>query len=135
MTFDPADQGLDADEVSERVDEAIAENEVVLFMKGTPMMPQCGYSKRAIGLIGQYRDDVATVDALQNLDAFREALEAHSGWETIPQTFVDGEFVGGSDILAELEERGELAETLNVDPADVPDTDGAAADGGVDAPF
>jgi monothiol glutaredoxin len=135
MTFDPADQGLDADEVSERVDEAIAENEVVLFMKGTPMMPQCGYSKRAIGLIGQYREDVATVDVLQNLDAFREVLESHSGWETIPQTFVDGEFVGGSDILAELEERGELAETLNVDPADRPDADGAAADGGVDAPF
>jgi len=135
MTFDPADQGLDAEEVSERVDEAIAGNEVVLFMKGTPMMPQCGYSKRAIGLIGQYRDDVATVDVLQNLDAFREALESHSGWETIPQTFVDGEFVGGSDILAELEERGELPETLNVDPADVPDSEGTAADGGVDAPF
>jgi monothiol glutaredoxin len=137
MTFDPMDQGLDADEVPDRVNEAIEQNEVVLFMKGDARMPQCGYSKRALGLIGQYRDDVETVDALQNLDAFREALDAHSGWETIPQTFVDGEFVGGSDVLAELDERGELAETLNVDPDEIEaDASASAADdGGVDAPF
>ncbi|MGZ0746117.1 glutaredoxin family protein [Haloparvum sp. AD34] len=137
MTFDPMDQGLDAEEVEARVDEAIENNEVVLFMKGDARMPQCGYSKRAVGLIGQYRSDLETVDTLQNLDAFREALEEHSGWETIPQTFVDGEFVGGSDVLAELDERGELAEKLNADPDA---NDGSAAtspsdDGGVDAPF
>ena len=131
MTFDPSEQGLSADEVQERVDEAIAENEVVLFMKGNAMMPQCGYSKRAVGLIGQYRDDVATVDTLQNLEAFREALDEHSGWDTIPQTFVDGEFIGGSDILAELDERGELAAKLDAD------AEGVEADGGdvTDAPF
>jgi monothiol glutaredoxin len=131
MTFDPSEQGLSADEVQERVDEAIAENEVVLFMKGNTMMPQCGYSKRAVGLIGQYRDDVATVDTLQNLEAFREALNEHSGWDTIPQTFVDGEFIGGSDILAELDEREELAAKLNAD------AEGVEADGGdvTDAPF
>ncbi|WP_430505915.1 glutaredoxin family protein [Haloparvum sp. PAK95] len=137
MTFDPMDQGLDAEEVEARVDEAIENNEVVLFMKGDARMPQCGYSKRAVGLIGQYRSDLETVDTLQNLDAFREALEEHSGWETIPQTFVDGEFVGGSDVLAELDERGELAEKLNADPDA---NDGSAAtspsdDGSVDAPF
>ncbi|QZP39109.1 glutaredoxin [Halobaculum magnesiiphilum] len=110
-------------------------------MKGDARMPQCGYSKRAIGLIGQYRDDVATVNTLENLDAFREALEAESGWETIPQTFVDGEFVGGSDILAELEERGELAETLDADGAAAGDADAGVADtaadvsDGPDAPF
>ncbi|MFC6787286.1 glutaredoxin family protein [Halobaculum halobium] len=138
MTFDPMDQGIDAEEAHERTTDAIADNEVVLFMKGSPRMPQCGYSKRAIGLISQYRDDVATVDALANLDAFREALEAESGWETIPQTFVDGEFVGGSDILAELDERGELAETLNADADAGTDAD-AAVDGdgetATDAPF
>nr|WP_321168209.1 glutaredoxin domain-containing protein [Halobaculum saliterrae] len=106
---------MDAEEAHERTTDAIADNEVVLFMKGNARMPQCGYSKRAVGLISRYRDDVATVDTLKNLDAFREALEAESGWETIPQTFVDGEFVGGSDVLAELEERGELAETLNAE--------------------
>ncbi len=139
MTFDPTDQGLDDDEVQDVVDEAIENNEVVLFMKGTAVMPQCGYSKRALGLIQQYRDDFETVDVLDNLPAFREALESHSGWETTPQTFVEGEFVGGSDILAELDERGELAETLNVDP----ETVDVEADGGsetasaddVDAPF
>ena len=129
MTFDPGAQGLDADAVQERVDDAIADNEVVLFMKGSAMMPQCGYSKRAIGILQQYRDDVETVDALQNLDAFRAALNEHSGWETIPQAFVDGEFIGGSDIIAELDERGELAEKLGVDPDEVEN------DAATDAPF
>ncbi|WP_247001032.1 glutaredoxin family protein [Halosolutus gelatinilyticus] len=108
----PPNQGLDQEEVDERVAAAIEENEVVLFMKGTELMPQCGYSRRALGLIDQYRDDYETVDVLESLDEYRAALDERSGWETIPQTFVDGEFVGGSDVLAELEERGELAETL-----------------------
>jgi len=112
MTFEP-NAGLSQEEVTERVDRAIADNEVVLFMKGTEHMPQCGYSDRALGLIGQYREDFETVDVLDSLDEFRAALEAHSGWETIPQTFVDGEFVGGSDVLAELEERGELEAELS----------------------
>ena len=99
----PPNQGLDQEEVDEQVAETIAENDVVLFMKGTELMPQCGYSRRALGLIDQHCDE------------YRAALSEHSGWETIPQTFVDGEFVGGSDILAELEERGELAETLDAE--------------------
>ncbi|QLD88998.1 glutaredoxin [Natronomonas salina] len=138
MTFDPSSPELDAAEVQERVDAAIEDHEVVLFMKGDELMPQCGYSDRALGLLKRYRDDVEVVDALQNLEAFREALEAHSGWETIPQAFVDGEFVGGSDILAELEDRGELAETLNVDPEtvdDAPAGGSTSSAGDVDAPF
>ena len=114
MTFDP-NASLDQEEVDERVATAIEENDVVLFMKGTPMMPQCGYSRRALGLIQQHREDVATVDVLESLDEFRAALNERSGWETIPQTYVNGEFVGGSDILAELDERGELGETLAVE--------------------
>lgn len=111
MSF-PPDTDMDQDEVNEIVDTAIEDNEIVLFMKGTELMPQCGYSRKALGLIGQYREDIETINVLDSLDEFRAALERHSGWETIPQTFVDGEFVGGSDVLAELEERGELAETL-----------------------
>ncbi|WP_026190426.1 glutaredoxin family protein [Halomicrobium katesii] len=111
MTFNP-NEGLPQDEVTERVDEAIESNEVVLFMKGTEMMPQCGYSDKALTLIGQHRDDFETVDVLESLDEYRVALEEHSGRETIPQTFVDGEFVGGSDILEQYAERGELAVTL-----------------------
>jgi monothiol glutaredoxin len=111
MAFDPSPD-LSTEEVRERVDETIEAEDVVLFMKGTEMMPQCGFSRRALGLIKQHHEDVETVNVLDALDAYREALEAHSGWETIPQTYVDGEFVGGSDILGELDERGELAETL-----------------------
>ena len=111
MTFDP-ESSLPQEEVEEQVTSTIADNEVVLFMKGTPLMPQCGYSDRALTLIKQYREAFETVDVLESLDEYRAALEAESGWETVPQTFVDGEFVGGSDVLAELEERGELGETL-----------------------
>lgn len=112
MAFEPESE-LSPAEVQERVDTAIEENEVVLFMKGTALMPQCGYSRRALGLLSQHREDVETVNVLDALDAYRSALEAHSGWETIPQIYVNGEFIGGSDILAELDERGELKETLN----------------------
>jgi len=111
MTFDP-NESLPQEEVDERVDAAIEDNEVVLFMKGTELMPQCGYSDRALTLLTQYRDDVEVVDTLESLDEFRAALERHSGRETIPQTFVDGEFVGGSDILKQLDERGDLEPKL-----------------------
>lgn len=112
MAFEPESE-LAPEEVQERVDTAIVENEVVLFMKGTELMPQCGYSRRALGLLSQYRDDIETVNVLDALEAYRTALEGHSGWETIPQTYVNGEFIGGSDILVELDERGDLKKTLN----------------------
>ena len=111
MVFDPTAH-LSPEEVKDHVDSTIENNDVVLFMKGTDLMPQCGYSRRALGLIQQYQTNVETVNVLDALDEYREALEQHSGWETIPQTFVDGEFVGGSDVLAELDERGELEATL-----------------------
>jgi len=135
MTFDPTGEELDADEVEEIVSEKVEENEVVLFMKGTPMMPQCGFSKRALGLISKYREDVETVDVLRNLEAFREALNERSGWETIPQTYVDGEFVGGSDILAELDERGDLAETLNVPDAEPDESESESESETLESPF
>jgi monothiol glutaredoxin len=112
MTFDPSAE-FDPEEIEQEVDETIENNEVVLFMKGTELMPQCGYSRKAVALIQQHRDDLETVDVLEGIDHYREALARHSDRETIPQTFVDGEFVGGSDILEQLQERGELAETLN----------------------
>jgi len=112
MTFDP-NEGLPQEEVTERVDAAIEDNEVVLFMKGNELMPQCGYSERALALLDKHREEFETVDTLQSLDEFRAALERHSDRTTIPQTFVNGEFVGGSDILATLDERGELAAKLD----------------------
>jgi monothiol glutaredoxin len=111
MTFDP-NQSIPQAEVDDIVDEAIAANDVVLFMKGTPLMPQCGYSDRALTLLNNHRSEFETIDVLQSLDEFRVALERHSSWTTTPQAYVDGEFVGGSDVLMELQERGELASTL-----------------------
>ncbi|WP_254768702.1 glutaredoxin family protein [Salinilacihabitans rarus] len=111
----PPNRGFDQEEVDEHVADAIENNEVVLFMKGNELMPQCGYSQRALELIATHREEFETVDVLESLAEYRAALEEHSGWETIPQTFVDGEFVGGSDVLAELEERGELAATLGAE--------------------
>lgn len=100
------------EEVETEVDEIIESAEVALFMKGNELMPQCGYSKKALALIKQHRDDVEVIDVLGSLPHYRQALESYSGRETIPQAFVEGEFVGGSDILEQLHERGELGETL-----------------------
>ncbi|MBX0294571.1 glutaredoxin family protein [Haloarcula nitratireducens] len=111
MSFEPEE--LSREEVQAKVDETIENNDVALFMKGTELMPQCGYSRKAVGLIQQYRDDVETVNVLTATEAYREALSEYSGRETIPQTFVDGEFVGGSDILEQLDENGDLRATLN----------------------
>jgi monothiol glutaredoxin len=112
MTFEQ-ETDYTQEELNDQVDDAIENNEVVLFMKGTELMPQCGYSRKAVALIQRHRDDVETVDVLEALDQYRVALDRHSGRETIPQTFVDGEFVGGSDILEQLQERGDLGEKLN----------------------
>ncbi len=114
MTFSPESEA-DAEEIRDRVDESIASNDVVLFMKGNRLMPQCGYSQRALELIGKHVEEFETVDVLPALPQYREALESHSGWETIPQTYADGEFIGGSDVLAELDERGELGAELGAE--------------------
>jgi monothiol glutaredoxin len=98
--------------VRERVDRTIESSDAVLFMKGDPGSPRCHFSDRAHGLVSQYADDIEYVNVLDALEAYREALEPHSGRQTIPQLFVDGEFVGGSDILAELDDRGELEARL-----------------------
>src|SRR6056297_770119 len=111
MTAKPRDEPSEA--IRQRVDETIETSDGVLFRKGTPERPRCGFSQRAAGLIAQYRDAFAVVNVLEVLPAYRAALESHSGWETIPQTYVDGEFVGGSDILAELDERGHLRARLD----------------------
>jgi len=112
MSFQP-DSGADPEEIKQDVDETIESNDVVLFMKGNQLMPQCGYSSKALELIGKHVEEFETVDVLPALAEYRAALNDHSGWETIPQTYVDGEFIGGSDILEELDERGELEAELS----------------------
>ncbi|MDY7082076.1 MAG: Grx4 family monothiol glutaredoxin [Halobacteria archaeon] len=99
------------EEMKERIEDAIEENEIIIFMKGNKMMPQCGYSARAVKAVGQFREDFETVDVLRD-ERIREVLEDVSDWPTIPQVFIGGEFQGGSDIVVEMYENGELEEKI-----------------------
>jgi monothiol glutaredoxin len=102
------------------IDEAIRENEIILFMKGTPEAPACGFSARTVAALQALEAPFAAVDILPD-PRIRQELSGLSGWPTIPQLFVKGELVGGCDIVMELYETGELAQTLGVQAsADVP---------------
>jgi monothiol glutaredoxin len=92
-----------------RIDATVKGNDVVLFMKGTPLFPQCGFSSRAIAILEHLGVEYATVDVLQD-QGIRQGIKSYSDWPTIPQLYVKGEFVGGSDIMMEMYESGELAE-------------------------
>jgi monothiol glutaredoxin len=94
-------------DVKERIDALVKSNEVVLFMKGTPLFPQCGFSSRAIAILDHLGAPYETVDVLQDQD-IRGGIKEYSDWPTIPQLYVKGEFVGGSDIMMEMFENGEL---------------------------
>ena len=101
--------------------EAIRDNDTILFMKGTPEAPACGFSARAAGALQALEVPFAAVDILPD-PRIRQELSALSNWPTIPQLFVKGELVGGADIVAEMYETGELAEQLGVTaPAEAPD--------------
>ena len=101
-------------EIREFIADAIAENQVMLFMKGTPHEPACGFSARTAGALNALGVKYAALDILPD-PRIREQLSALSGWPTIPQLFVDGELVGGCDIVTEMYETGELAEKLGVE--------------------
>jgi monothiol glutaredoxin len=95
-----------------RIDALVKGNDVVLFMKGTPLFPQCGFSSRAIAILERLGvEDYASVDVLQDQEV-RSGIKQYSDWPTIPQLYVRGEFVGGSDIMTEMFEAGELGELL-----------------------
>jgi monothiol glutaredoxin len=99
------------------ISEAIQENRVILFMKGTPEMPACGFSARTVAAIQATGAPFAAVDILPD-PRIRQELSALSNWPTIPQLFVDGELVGGADIVTEMYESGELHEALGVPSSD-----------------
>ena len=106
------------DEIRGFIENSIKENRVMLFMKGTPQQPACGFSLRASGALNALGVKYAALDILPD-PRIREELSAVSGWPTIPQLFVDGELIGGSDIVMEMFESGELAETLGVEQPDL----------------
>ena len=96
-----------------RIDELVKANAVVLFMKGTTLFPQCGFSSRAIAILEHLKVPYETVDVLQDPD-IRQGIKAYSDWPTVPQLYVYGEFVGGSDIMMEMFESGELQQLVGV---------------------
>jgi monothiol glutaredoxin len=101
-------------QISAAIQEAIAENDVILFMKGTPDAPRCGFSARTVATLEALGTPFAAVDILPD-PRIRQELSALSNWPTIPQLFVRGELVGGCDIVTEMYESGELAETIGVE--------------------
>ncbi len=92
---------------NERIDELVKANNVVLFMKGSPLFPQCGFSSKAIAILDHLNVEYASVDVLQDME-IRQGIKEYSDWPTIPQLYVKGEFLGGSDIMMEMYEAGEL---------------------------
>jgi monothiol glutaredoxin len=95
-----------------RISELVTSNDVVLFMKGTPLFPQCGFSSRAIAILDHCGVAYESVDVLQDMEV-RQAIKSFSDWPTIPQLYIKGEFVGGSDIMMEMFEAGELQQLLD----------------------
>ena len=98
----------------ERIDALVKGNDVVLFMKGSVLFPQCGFSSRAVAILDHLDVPFETVDVLQDQE-IRQGIKEYSDWPTIPQLYVRGEFVGGSDIMMEMFESGELQQLLKAE--------------------
>ncbi|MBJ6122237.1 Grx4 family monothiol glutaredoxin [Sphingomonas mollis] len=105
------------DDANARIDAVVKANRAVLFMKGSPLFPQCGFSSRAVAILNHLGAEFESVDVLQD-QGIRQGIKAFSDWPTIPQLYVDGEFVGGSDIMMEMYESGELAELFGAEKSD-----------------
>jgi monothiol glutaredoxin len=105
-------------DAQQRIDDLVKSNEILLFMKGTASFPQCGFSGRAIQILkacGVDPKTVKTVNVLED-DGIRQGIKEYSHWPTIPQLYIKGEFIGGSDIMMEMYESGELVKTLGNSP-------------------
>jgi monothiol glutaredoxin len=101
--------------IREQVEQAIRDNDVLLFMKGTPDAPRCGFSMRVVGVLGDYNVEYGAIDVLPALEPLREVTGEISDWRTFPQLYVNGELVGGCDIVEEMHASGELAEMVGVE--------------------
>jgi monothiol glutaredoxin len=99
-------------EVQQRIDQLVKNNRVVLFMKGTAQFPMCGFSGRAIQILKECGvNDLTTVNVLED-DAIRQGIKDYADWPTIPQLYINGEFIGGSDIMMEMFQEGQLQQAL-----------------------
>jgi monothiol glutaredoxin len=104
--------------IDERIKQNVSENNVVLFMKGTPVFPQCGFSAAVVQVLTHMGVKFTGIDILADPE-LREAIKVYSNWPTIPQLYVKGEFVGGCDIIREMFETGELIEFMNTNGIEV----------------
>lgn len=100
-------------EVKERIEQLVNENKVLVFMKGSKLMPQCGFSNNVVQILNTLGVPYETVDILQDYE-LRQGIKEYSNWPTIPQVYINGEFIGGSDIMIELYQSGELQEMVEV---------------------
>jgi monothiol glutaredoxin len=99
---------------NDRIAEMVNKNDIVLFMKGTALFPQCGFSSRAVAILDRLGATYETVDVLQDPEV-RQGIKDYADWPTVPQLYVKGEFIGGSDIMMEMFESGELQQLINAD--------------------
>jgi len=97
----------DMTDVQARIEEVVRNNDIVLFMKGTPLFPQCGFSSRAVAILDHLGVKYESVDVLQDPE-IRAGIKDYSDWPTVPQLYIKGEFLGGSDIMMEMFQAGEL---------------------------
>ena len=100
-------------ELKERIDNLVNQNKVLVFMKGNKLMPQCGFSNNVVQILNTLGIPYETFDVLQDYD-IRQGIKDYSNWPTIPQVYINGEFIGGSDILIELYQKGELQQLVEV---------------------
>ena len=98
--------------INKKIDEMIESDDVVLFMKGTPDFPQCGFSANVVGILNHLGIDFKSYNVLEDME-LREGIKKYSEWPTIPQIYIKKEFIGGFDILKELLENGEISDLLN----------------------
>ena len=98
-------------DIQQKIGDLVGQNDIVLFMKGSPLFPQCGFSSRAIAILDHLEVKYETVDVLADQD-IRQGIKQYSDWPTVPQLYVKGEFVGGSDIMMEMFESGELKQLV-----------------------
>ncbi|CEJ43114.1 Grx4 family monothiol glutaredoxin [Umezakia ovalisporum] len=100
-------------ETKEKIDNLIKQNKILVFMKGNKLMPQCGFSNNVVQILNTLAVPFETVDVLSDPE-IRQGIKEYSDWPTIPQVYVDGQFIGGSDIMIELYQKGELQEMVEV---------------------
>jgi len=100
-------------ELKARIDQLVQQDKIVVFMKGSKLMPQCGFSNNVVQIINSLGVPFSTVDVLEDPE-IRQGIKEYSNWPTIPQVYINGEFVGGSDILIELYQQGELQQMVEV---------------------